>query len=76
MSAARCLNDIALTHIDKIEYEQAYKYFCGALSLFREIGRREDEANQWGNIGSTLSDLSENDKALQAYGELIIRERR
>ncbi len=69
IDAARCLNDIALTHIDKQEYRKAYINFNEALSLFREIGSREGEANQWGNIGSTLRDLNQNDEALKAYSE-------
>jgi len=42
-----------------------------ALAIFRELGCREDEAHQLGNIGSTYRDMGDKDNALKYYRESL-----
>jgi len=53
------------------EYEQALNYYNQAISIFRAIGERDQEAYSLNQIALTYQDMGEMQKSLEAYKQSL-----
>jgi len=54
-----------------LRFEEAIKFYDGALTIAREIGNRDAEGNHLGNLGSVYRDLGQIEKAIEYYEQAL-----